>query len=196
MLNCLRHQADAMLKTFGVCTLTQNRTGRHTPFGGCRPQNHKVFPLFFPVNRSLIVLAALFNFERVVCPTIQEKLMRMALIACLCAPVLAIAQAGFPTEFPVGATPLQRDDLQKKLAGRVVQMTYANGAEVRLEFKDTYAYVNSGKSSDTGTWRVQESQLCIDWQRFPSGCSDVRVVSELLYVKRVTNGEIVQMVLK
>jgi len=185
-----------MLKTFDHCTLIQNPIDRHPPFGGCRSKNHKVFLLTFSLNRSLIVLAALFKSERVVCPTAQERLMRIALIACLFAPVLAIAQAGFPTEFPVGATPLQRDDLQKKLAGRVVLMTYANGAEVRSEFKDTYAYVNSGKSSDTGMWRVQESQLCIDWQRFPSGCSDVRVVSELLYVKRVTNGEIVQMVLK
>ena len=122
--------------------------------------------------------------------------MRIALAACLFAPVLALAQAGFPTEFPAGAETLQPDDLQKKLAGRVVQMKYANGADVRLEFKDAYAYVDSGRSSDSGKWRVHESQLCIDWQRFPSGCSQVRTVGDALYVKRLTNGEVVQMVLK
>ena len=122
--------------------------------------------------------------------------MRTLMIGLLFVPVLALAQPAFPTEFPAGAVALSSDDLQKRLTGNVIGMKYANGADVRLEFKDTYAYVNSGNSSDSGKWRVEGSQLCIDWQRFQSGCSDVRIVGNALYVKRVTNGEIVQMMQK
>jgi hypothetical protein len=35
------------------------------------------------------------------------------------------------------------DDFQKRLTGQVFQMKYANGADVRLEFKETYANVNA-----------------------------------------------------
>lgn len=122
--------------------------------------------------------------------------MRSLLIGWLFAPVLALAQAGFPTEFPAGAVPVPPDDLQKKLTGRVAHMTYANGAEVRLEYKEAYAYVNSGNRSDSGKWRTEGSKLCIEWQRFPSGCSEVRTVADVLYVKRFANGEIVAMPLK
>jgi hypothetical protein len=40
---------------------------------------------------------------------------------------------------------------------------------------------------------VEGSQICIDWQRFPAGCFEVRAVSGALYAKRATNGEIVLM---
>ena len=121
---------------------------------------------------------------------------RALMIGCFLAPALVCAQAGFPTEFAADAVPLQPDELQKRLTGRVAQMKYANGADVRLEFKDTYAFVNSGNNSDSGKWRVDGTKLCTEWQRFPSGCSEVRAKGDLLYVKRVMNGEIVQMVMK
>ena len=122
--------------------------------------------------------------------------MRTILIGLACLPVWALAQAPFATDFPGGAAVVAADDLQKKLTGRVFQMKYANGTDVRLEFKDTYAYVNSGSSSDSGKWRTEGSKLCIEWQRFPSGCSEVRTVAEALYLKRFANGEIVQLVQK
>lgn len=119
--------------------------------------------------------------------------MRTLLIGWLFAPALVLAQAGFPTEFPPGAVTVPPDDLQKKLTGRVAQMKYANGAEVRVEYRDSYAYINVGNSSDSGKWRVQATQVCIDWQRFPAGCFEVRAVGDVLYAKRATNGEIVAM---
>ncbi|HRK38515.1 MAG TPA: hypothetical protein PK347_09005 [Burkholderiaceae bacterium] len=122
--------------------------------------------------------------------------MRTLLVGFLFTPVLAFAQPTFPTEFPPGAVTLSPDDLKQKLTGNVFNMTYANGAAVRLEFKETYVYVNSGNSSDSGKWRAEGSQLCIEWQRFQSGCSDMRMVESTLYVKRITNGEIVKMVLR
>ena len=122
--------------------------------------------------------------------------MRAILIGLACLPMWALAQAPFATEFPDGAAVVAADDLQKRLTGRVFQMKYANGTDVRLEFKETYAYANSGSRPDSGKWRTDGSKLCIEWQRFPSGCSEVRTVADALYVKRFTNGEIVQMVQK
>lgn len=111
-------------------------------------------------------------------------------------PTLAVAQAGFPTEFPEGAVVVAPAELQKRLTGQVIHMTYANGAQVRLEYKDTYAYLNVGNASDSGKWRTEGSQVCIDWARFPAGCFEVRDVKGVLYAKRMTNGEIVAMPLK
>ena len=123
--------------------------------------------------------------------------MRSSIVsALLCsATVLAWAQApaSFPTEFPEGAVVVEPAALQKRLTGLVTHMKYANGAQVRLEYKDTYAYVNAGNSSDSGKWRVEGSQVCIDWQRFPAGCFEVRAVGDALYAKRAINGEIVLM---
>lgn len=118
------------------------------------------------------------------------------MMVLLLAPVLASAQAGFPTAFPDGAVVLAPEDLQKKLTGHATDMTYANGAKVRVEYKDTYAYLNVANASDSGKWRVEGSQVCIDWSRFPAGCFEVRAVGDVLYAKRATNGEIVQMPLK
>lgn len=114
----------------------------------------------------------------------------------LMVPVLAVAQAGFPTEFPEGAAVLAPVELQKRLTGQVTHMTYANGTKVRVEYKDTYAYLNTGNAQDSGKWRTEGSQVCIDWTRFNAVCFEVRDVKGALYAKRTTNGEIVAMPLQ
>jgi hypothetical protein len=114
----------------------------------------------------------------------------------LMVPVLAMAQAGFPTEFAEGAAVLAPAELQKRLTGQVVNMTYANGAKVRVEYKDSYAYLNTGNAQDSGKWRVEGSQVCIDWARFNPVCFEVRDVKGALYAKRAANGEIVAMPLQ
>lgn len=114
----------------------------------------------------------------------------------LMVPVLAVAQAGFPTEFPEGAAVLAPAELQKRLTGQVVNMTYANGTKVRVEYKDTYAYLNTGNAQDSGKWRTEGSQVCIDWARFNAVCFEVRDVKGTLYAKRTSNGEIVAMPLQ
>ena len=59
------------------------------------------------------------------------------------------------------------------------------------------AFINTSSGfSDSGKWRVEGSQLCADWQRSPSSCSEVQLNDETVYVKRVSNGEVIALVLQ
>lgn len=119
--------------------------------------------------------------------------MRLLVTSLVLSPLVCLAQDSFPTVFPDGARPLESAVLQQKLTGKVASLTYANGIKVRVEYKTDYAFVNTRNASDSGKWRVEGSAMCFDWQRFPPGCSEVRSVGDVLFLKRVTNGEIVQM---
>jgi hypothetical protein len=125
------------------------------------------------------------------CP--RRMSMRHALLLCLLLPTLAPAQPALQTEFPPAATPLASEALKKLLTGRTFLITPAAGAEMRLEYRDAYAYINIGNRSDSGKWRVEGSAACIDWQVFPAGCSEVRVAGDVIYTKRASNGEVVVM---
>lgn len=87
------------------------------------------------------------------------------------------AQTAFPTEFPTGAVEVDPPALQQRLTGKIMNMTYASGHQVRLEYKERFAYLNVGNASDTGLWRVEPGQVCIDWQRFAAGCFAVKAVA-------------------
>ncbi len=117
--------------------------------------------------------------------------MRHALPLCLLLPALALAQSALKTEFPAAAVPLEPPALQKLLSGRVFHVAPAEGSPWRLQFNDTYAYINVGNRSDSGKWRVEGSAVCMDWRFFASGCSEARRDGDTLYVKRSTNGEVV-----
>lgn len=119
--------------------------------------------------------------------------MRLLITSLALSPLVCFAQGSFPTAFPDGALPLEPAVLQQKLTGKVVNLTYANGVKVRVEYKTDYAFVNTANASDNGKWHVEGSAMCFDWKRFPPGCSEVRSVGDALFLKRVTNGEIVQM---
>lgn len=108
-------------------------------------------------------------------------------------PGLVLAQASFPTEFPAGAARLEPAELQRRLTGQVFDVTYAGGQAVRLEYREGHAYVNAGNASDSGTWRVEASSVCVEWRRFQGGCSEVRLDGEALLAKRIANGEIVRL---
>jgi hypothetical protein len=119
--------------------------------------------------------------------------MRHALLLCLLLPTLAPAQPTLQTEFPAAATPFEPDALKKLLTGRVFVMAPATGPEIRLEYRDSYAYVNIGPRSDSGKWRVEGSSACVDWRVFPAGCSEFRALGDVVYAKRSSNGEVVVM---
>ncbi|MDO9075777.1 MAG: DUF995 domain-containing protein [Rubrivivax sp.] len=119
--------------------------------------------------------------------------MKHALLLCLLVPTLALAQPTLQTEFPKTAKPLESEALKKLLTGRTFLISQAAGSEMRLQYRDTYAYINIGNRSDSGKWRVEGSAACIDWQVFPAACSEVRVDGELIYTKRASNGEVVVM---
>lgn len=118
------------------------------------------------------------------------------LAAWLAAPALAAAQGAaapaVPTEFPPEAQALGDAALRERFSGRVLRAQPATGPGWRLEYKDTgYVFMdltNGGR--DTGRWRVEGTRLCIDFQRFPSGCNEIRALGEVLYLKR-GSGEVV-----
>ena len=109
----------------------------------------------------------------------------------LLAPTFALAQLWVPTVFPSEAVPLTPEALKQRLAGKAFLVRPAAGAEMRLQYQETDALINIGNSSDSGKWRVEGSSVCVDWQKFPPGCSEVRLVGDVMYTKRASNGEIV-----
>jgi hypothetical protein len=115
----------------------------------------------------------------------------LALICCL--PVLAFAQAA-PTDFPADAQPLAPEALKAAIAGKSFAAKPAQGPTLRVEYKaNGWAFVETSTGfRDTGTWRVEGSTVCATWQRNPagSGCGEARQKGEQLYVRRVTNNEV------
>src|SRR5262249_12716688 len=112
----------------------------------------------------------------------------------LLAPVVAAAQAAFPTEWPSGAQPLSPAELRQKLVGKSFVAKSVSGPDVSTQYDETYAYINVGNTSDSGTWRTEGSAVCNDWRKLRAACSEIRAVGDVLYVKRANNGEIMVLV--
>jgi hypothetical protein len=88
------------------------------------------------------------------------------------------------------ALPLSPDTLRQRLAGKTFIARSVTGPDVRTEYRDTYAYINVGSTSDSGTWRTDASTVCNEWKKLRPGCSEIRALGEALYVKRANNGKI------
>src|SRR3954468_17947738 len=112
----------------------------------------------------------------------------------LFAPVVAAAQAAFPTEWPDGALPLSSTELRQRLVGKTFVAKSLTSAAIRTQYEETYAYINIGNTKDTGTWKTEGSAVCNEWRNLRASCSEFRAVGETLYVKRANNGEIMAMV--
>jgi hypothetical protein len=115
-------------------------------------------------------------------------------LAVLIAPTIALAQPAFPTEWPSGAETLQPDALRQRLIGKSFVAKSVTGPDVRTEYQDTVAYINVGSTSDFGPWRTEGSAVCNEWKKLRPACSEMRVVGEVLYVKRANNGEVMALV--
>ena len=107
------------------------------------------------------------------------------------APGFVFAQAAAPTEFPAEAAPLDAEALKTLLTGKTFVMKPVAGEEVRLQYQSDFAYINIGRASDSGKWRIDGSSICYEWKRFPAGCSEHRQAGTVVYVKRYSNGEVV-----
>ena len=116
------------------------------------------------------------------------------LLALLAVPFIAVAQSAFPTEWPNGAESLSPEALQQRLAGKTFVAKSMTSAEVRTEYRGSFAYINVGSTSDSGPWRTEGSSVCNQWRNLRAACSEVRALGDALYVKRANNGEIVQLV--
>lgn len=116
-----------------------------------------------------------------------------ALVSLMFLPGLAWAQSSPPTIFPADAVVLSDDALQQRVAGKVYRAKLADGATWRLEYKSNgYVFLNTGSGfADNGKWSAKGGQLCTEWSRVPSGCSDTRATADALYIKRSSTGEVV-----
>ena len=89
----------------------------------------------------------------------------------------ALAQTAAPnTEFPVDAESVEGDALRQRMAGKSFTAVAADGLEMRLQYKDNgFAFIDTSRGfRDTGKWRVEGKNVCTDWSRAPSGCSEAR----------------------
>jgi len=115
-------------------------------------------------------------------------------LALVVYPTIALAQASFPTEWPSGSQPLLPDTLRQRLVGKTFIAKSVTGPDVRTAYQETYAYINVGNTSDSGTWKTEASTVCNEWKKLRPACSEIRALGEALYVKRANNGEIMALV--
>jgi len=78
-------------------------------------------------------------------------------LALVVSPTIALAQASFPTEWPSGSQPLLPDTLRQRLVGKTFIAKSVTGPDVRTAYQETYAYINVGNTSDSGTWKTEAS---------------------------------------
>ena len=121
--------------------------------------------------------------------------MRSFLVVLLL-PLCSFAQSAMPTKFPADALPATADALRARLSGKVFHVKPADGSSWRLEYKaNGYAFLDTGNGfRDSGSWRVEDGKLCSDWHHANGGCSEARLKGESIYLKRVSNGEVIAMV--
>lgn len=117
-------------------------------------------------------------------------------LAFLLVPFFAFAQTAITTTFPADSVALSPEALKLRLTGNSFLADPASGAQLILQYKESYAFVNSGNFSDSGKWYVQESKVCVEWRKLPANCSEIRALGDVLLVKRVSNGEIMVMRLR
>lgn len=117
----------------------------------------------------------------------------MIAFALLAATAGALAQAPVaPADFPTEANALNAEALQARLSGKVFGVKTAGGATWRLQFQAGGLYfINVGGYSDSGKWRTEVSNLCTEPQKRPAACNEMRLVGDVLYMKR-DSGEIVK----
>lgn len=103
------------------------------------------------------------------------------------------AQPAVPTAFPEGAIPATAEQLKARLTDRVLAARMTNGDDWRFEYKSNgYFFLNTSRGyADSGKWRAEEGKVCADMQKSGPACSDVRIVNDVLYMKRASNGEVV-----
>ena len=116
------------------------------------------------------------------------------LLTLVAAPFIAAAQIAFPTEWPSGAESLSPEALRQQLVGKTFVAKSVTSLDVRTEYRETFAYINVGNTSDSGRWRTEGSAVCNEWRNLRPACSEIRALGEALYVKRANNGEIMRLV--
>ncbi|HEX6704412.1 MAG TPA: hypothetical protein VF169_06585 [Albitalea sp.] len=121
----------------------------------------------------------------------MSKLLAAALTMSAC--TLAWAQA-MPTEFPADVTRPTGEALRTQISGKVYAATLASGTTWRLDYQASgFMFVNTSDGfADKARWRTEDGLLCSEGgARMPASCSEARIRGEIVYVKRVSTGEVI-----
>lgn len=106
------------------------------------------------------------------------------------------APGTFPTAFPPDAQTPEAGVLAERLRGQVFTARLANGTGWRMEYQSSgymFADISNG-ARDNGKWRTEDGRVCVDYVgRFPSGCAELRLSGDTLYLKSRTTGEVVML---
>lgn len=122
--------------------------------------------------------------------SLPVRRMPVAFIAMFAA---ASALAQQAPDFAPDAKPLGADALRERVSGKVFHVVVARGPAWRLQLRDDgWFFLNAGNYADSGKWRIEESNLCWEPQRTKASCNEMRLLGELVHMKR-DNGEIVKL---
>lgn len=119
--------------------------------------------------------------------------MVLSLLTALSIEIANVQAQTTATTFPSEAHTLSPQALQERLAGKRFTSSYANGMKVTMNYgvdQSVQLDLSSGLSA-RGTWRVDGSQLCFQFQTVPSGCSEVRATASHIYQRRYTSPEVI-----
>lgn len=105
----------------------------------------------------------------------------------------ALAQSAIPVTFPEGAIAATAQQLKTRLTDRVFGARMTNGDDWRFEYKSNgYFFLNTSRGyADSGKWQIEEGKVCAEMQKTGAACNEMRIVNDVLYLKRASNGEVV-----
>lgn len=99
-----------------------------------------------------------------------------------------------PAEFAAGAVPISGDVLRQAFSDRKYMVSLADGSSWKLEYKaNGYFFVNTSTGfNGSGTWKLDAGKLCTSGKDIPSSCGFVQQRGDSLFMKRSSNGEIIE----
>lgn len=116
-----------------------------------------------------------------------------SLLALLAFPAALSAQSAAVPDFSDAAASVPAEALRERLSGKVFTVKVADGNTWRLDYKGNgYSFIDTANGfRDTGTWHTEASRLCMELRKATSGCNEMRLKDDVLYMKRSSNGEVV-----
>lgn len=114
------------------------------------------------------------------------------LIPCALGAMLAACASGPPpaTDFPAGARTPTAAEVTGLLKGKSFNQPNGVRTDYAADSNTVTAYF-SGRS-DTGTWRGEDGRVCFELKTVPSGCNELRLVGNDLYLKRMS-GQVIKL---
>ena len=97
--------------------------------------------------------------------------------------------------FPEGATTPDAAEVKRRLDDRVYRAQLADGTSWRLQYaaRGHFFVDTSNGFRGKGEWRAEDGKLCSQPPGRNWGCNEVRLVNDVLHLKR-DSGEIIQFI--